>query len=474
MLFNSFEFAAFYGVVLAVFYAARTWTWRKVALVAASYAFYGSWNPVYIVLLLMTTALDYLIAHRVEAASDGQARKSWVALSIGLNLLVLGFFKYSEFLIDSINGVLTAAGLPVAPRYSASMIVPIGLSFYTFQSIAYVVDVYRREIPAARSWLDYMAFVSFFPLLAAGPIMRARELMPQFAVARPIPEIAAIGAGIYLLVLGLFQKVVMADNLAPLVNLVFATPKAFSTLDTWAAVYGFAFQIYFDFAGYSNMAMGVAALLGFNITRNFNMPYVAVGFSDFWRRWHISLSQWLRDYLYVPLGGNRFGRLLTLRNLMLTMLLGGLWHGASWTFVLWGGLHGLYLAIERLWSKRRRSDGGVDRAASGLGTLGGMVITFHLVCLGWVLFRVEGGVGNAVLMLTKMMRYDGASFSPTVIGNLPFVAIALLFLSGAWLFKAARGDWSPRPQHQAILLGLMLAALALVPGQSNAFIYFQF
>lgn len=479
VLFNSFEFAAFLAAVLALFHGVTGWPWRKAVLVAASYAFYAAWSPAYVLLLVATTALDYVFARRVEASDDSRARKAWVAASVGLNLAVLGLFKYGDFAVANLNLAIGGLGLPPLPHPTAGLMVPIGLSFYTFQSIAYVVDVYRREIAAVRSWPDYMAFVSFFPLLAAGPIMRAGELVPQLVLPRPTPSLAGIGAALWLLVLGLFQKVVLADNLAPLVNLVFKAPAAFSGPDLRAAVYAFAFQIYFDFAGYSNMAMGVAALLGFRIPRNFAMPYVAVGLSDFWRRWHISLSRWLRDYLYVPLGGNRRGSLVTLRNLMLTMLLGGLWHGAGWTFVVWGALHGLYLGAERALAAAASRFGWGQRspgpAAVFVARLVGMALTFHLVVLAWVPFRAEGGLAQALDMMRRMLSLaPGAPLSPPVAAEAPLVLAALATLAIAWLAAAARIELQPGPRVRALLAGLMLAALLLVPGNRNAFIYFQF
>jgi alginate O-acetyltransferase complex protein AlgI len=474
VLFNSFEFAAFFAAVLACYFAVRGWAWRKAILVAASYIFYGSWYPPYALLLLATSAFDYLIAARMDEATDTRLRKAWLIASVTANLAVLSFFKYGGFIVDNINLALQSVSLPaLAAQTTSGWIVPIGLSFYTFQSIAYVCDVYRRDVRAVRSWPDYLAFVSFFPLLAAGPIMRARDLVAQFEIPRPVPTLPVVGTALYLIVLGLFQKVVMADNLAPLVNFVFKTPLAFSSIDLWAAVYGFAFQIYFDFAGYSNMAMGIAALLGFTIPRNFSMPYIALGFSDFWRRWHITLSQWLRDYLYIPLGGNRYGRLLTFRNLMLTMVLGGLWHGASWTFVIWGALHGIYLSSERI-VKAVAAHFDITGADTFIGRFLSMVLTFHLVCVGWIFFRVEGGTGQAVTMLKKMALWDGAALAPAIAAQIPMVVVALAFLVSAWIVTAARGDIPLTPSRKAVLTGLMLAALTLIPGNRNAFFYFQF
>ena len=476
MLFNSISFGVFFATVFVLLRAIGDWQARKIILVLASYVFYASWHPAYCLLLLFITLLDFALSQALEAVRPAAARKLIVAASVSANLAVLGFFKYGGFLIENVNTGLNAIGAPLLPPLQYSLVIPVGLSFYTFQSMAYIVDVYRREMAAAKSLLDYLTFVSFFPTLLAGPIVRAREFLPQLKSPRALVDLPTAGSALWLVIVGLFQKVVMADNIAPLVNVVFKTPSAFSTLDLWTAVYAFAFQIYFDFAGYSSIAIGLAMLLGFELPQNFNHPYLARGFSDFWRRWHITLSRWLRDYLYISLGGNRHGRVKTARNLMLTMLLGGLWHGPSWTFVVWGALHGTYLGIERFMIGRRAATGTLSQPSPirrALGDLGAMLLTFHLVLLAWVLFRAEG-LGQALTILTSMMWPSNQEISPLLEPYTPFVLLPVAFLVVQQVCTAFRIEILFRLHHKAMLAGLMLAAVVLIPGERNAFIYFQF
>ena len=336
MLFNSFIFWAFFAVVLLVYRRLKHRGQNRLLLVA-SYVFYGYWDWRFLSLILLSTVVDYYVAIGIESSSDARRRKRLLCGSMLTNLGLLGVFKYFGFFAEEAVRVLNAVGMP-ASLPSLQVVLPVGISFYTFQTMSYTIDVYRGQTRAARNVLDFALFVCFFPQLVAGPVERSHRLMPQ--ILNPRKETPGqFSEGLYHILFGLFKKVVIADNMARLVNTVFAVPVSQLTgAECLVGVYAFAFQIYGDFSGYSSMAQGLARWMGFNLMSNFRMPYLAVSPSDFWRRWHISLSQWLRDYLYVGLGGNRLGKLMTYRNLLLTMVLGGLWHGAGWTFLVWGTL----------------------------------------------------------------------------------------------------------------------------------------
>jgi alginate O-acetyltransferase complex protein AlgI len=368
MLFNSLTFVVFFAVVLGLHSLPLPWRAKKLNLLIASYLFYAAWNPPFVLLLWLSTLVDWFVARALHREQRQIRRRGLLMLSIAVNLGILGYFKYGDFLLENWQLLMTAVGIDFRPP-PWSIVLPVGISFYTFQTMAYSLDVYLRRAEPSRSFTDFALFVTFFPQLVAGPIVRPTQLIPQFARPRRATSDQLIW-GLGLITLGLFQKVVVADGLlAPAADKVFGSPEVLLFTDAWLGTLAFSGQIFCDFAGYSTTAIGVALCLGFSLPDNFRFPYAAIGFSDFWRRWHISLSTWLRDYLYVPLGGNRKGALRTYANLMTTMLLGGLWHGASWNFVAWGGLHGLYLAAER-WLVRRRAGGG-----SGAGPV-------NRICLG--------------------------------------------------------------------------------------------
>ena len=351
MVFNSLTFAVFFACVLLLHNLPFSWTVKKVNLLIASYLFYAAWNPPFVILLWVSTVVDWWAAQGLVRAQRPVARRAWMLLSVVANLGMLGFFKYGEFLLDNFSALMSTFGIAYQPPHYA-IVLPVGISFYTFATMSYTLDVYlRRALPAQR-FLDYALFVTFFPHLVAGPIMRPTELVPQFAEPRRA-NAHQLCFGLALMTLGLFQKVVLADGfLAPIAERVYDQDVIPGALDAWAATLAFGGEIFCDFAGYSTTAIGAAMCLGFAMPDNFRFPYAAIGFSDFWRRWHITLSAWLRDYLYIPLGGSRHGEARTYFSLIATMLLGGLWHGASWTFVVWGGLHGTYLAAERTLRKR--------------------------------------------------------------------------------------------------------------------------
>lgn len=347
MLFNSLTFVVFYIVVTTFYWRLRGWELRKNLLVVASYIFYGAWNPPFAALLFSTTAMDFWLGRQIDKAQDRRSRKRWLVASVCMNLSMLGFFKYGNFLLQNFQWLLARIGIIYQPPH-LDILLPVGISFYTFHSLSYTLDIYRGVLKPTRSLRDFILAVSFFPQLVAGPIVRAGDFLPQLAHP-PRLKASQFLWGLALMTLGLFEKIVLADTLlSGSADRVFGYAGPLVALDSWAGVLAFAGQIFCDFAGYSLTAIGAALTLGFHLKDNFRFPYAAIGFSDFWRRWHISLSTFLRDYLYIPLGGNQVKPLRSAANLVIVMFLGGLWHGAAWTFVVWGLLHGSYLVIERV------------------------------------------------------------------------------------------------------------------------------
>jgi alginate O-acetyltransferase complex protein AlgI len=470
MLFNSYTFWIFFAVVLLL-YRFLPHQQQNRMLLGASWFFYGYWDWRFLILMIVSTTIDYFAAMAIER-SEGSKRKVFLAVSVCSNLTILAIFKYSGFFIRELHNVLSQFGiqdsLPIL-----RIVLPVGISFYTFQSIAYTVDVYRRQIPALRNYFDFALFVAFFPQLVAGPIQRASSLIPQLLTPR-IQRKSDFTEGLYLIVSGLFRKVIIADNLASVANAIFNTdPKGLTGAECLVGVYAFAFQIYCDFSGYSQMAQGIAKWMGFDLVTNFRMPYFAVSPSDFWKRWHISLSSWLRDYLYVPLGGNRGSAWKTYRNLMVTMLLGGLWHGANWTFLVWGAFHGLLLCTYRLARGDAASDQPLDRPFTHAAKI---VLMFHCVCFSWLLFRAES-LGQVGIMLGQMLtNFHVTSYS------LSLVAIVAFYAGPLMLFEyilERKGDllWivrSPVPAR-AIGYAYCVAMLFFFPPEiAHEFIYFQF
>jgi len=357
---------------------------KKLSILFYSYFFYGMWNPGFLALIMISTVIDYWAARGIVAYP--QRKKIFLIISLITNLGLLGFFKYFEFFINTVTYILTSIGVNWSPPM-LNILLPIGISFYTFQALSYTIDVYRDRISAERNLLDIAVFVAFFPQLVAGPIVRASHFLPQLA-KEPIIRIKNIADGILLILFGLFLKNVVAANVAPHVNNLFSNWQSNDILDNWLAGMLFGVQIYGDFNGYSLIAIGLAKILGFDVLKNFNAPYAAAGFSDFWRRWHISLSTWLRDYLYISLGGNRRGTRRTYWNLMITMLLGGLWHGASFMFIIWGGLHAVYLCAERL--LRQHIHVLIEnRIIQRLLLVLFIIITYLTVSITWIPFRSE-------------------------------------------------------------------------------------
>jgi D-alanyl-lipoteichoic acid acyltransferase DltB (MBOAT superfamily) len=383
LLFNTLDFAVFLAVVLGL-YAVLPHRAQNLMLLAASYFFYGVWDWRFAGLLLFTTTIDHWIARALDGTTEARARKRLLLASIFLNLGILGVFKYFDFFAANAERLLHGLGLEV-PELTLGVILPVGVSFYTFQELSYVVDVYRGDLKAARRFTDFALFVAFFPQLVAGPIERATRLLPQIQRPRRVTW-SGIQSGTWLILLGIFKKVFVADNLAHLVDAVYDPSARPTGLEQWLGVYAFAFQIYCDFAGYSDVARGSARLMGFELMKNFDLPYSATSLRELWRRWHISLTTWLRDYLYIPLGGNRVSKTRHYFNMLTTMILCGFWHGAAWVFVLWGVLHAVALALQHALAPalaRLSSRGPAAWAWKALGWL----LTFHLWCLFFVPFR---------------------------------------------------------------------------------------
>lgn len=471
MVFNSFAFVIFFAIVLALHSLPLNWTFRKVNLLIASYLFYAAWNPPFVILLWISTLVDWYAAQKLVHTETPIARRAWMLLSVVANLGMLAYFKYGNFLLDNFNTMMSTFGVSYHPP-AMDIVLPVGISFYTFATMSYTLDVYLRRAAPARNFLDYALFVTFFPHLVAGPIMRPTELVPQFQTARRATA-DMLRFGLALMTLGMFQKIVLADTfLAKAAELVYDGKKIPGALDAWCATLAFGGQIFCDFAGYSTTAIGAAMCLGFAMPDNFRFPYAAIGFSDFWRRWHITLSAWLRDYVYIPLGGNRHGEARTYFALMTTMLLGGLWHGASWTFVVWGGLHGFYLALERVMKK---AFNGYRPGQLVLLALG--IMTYILIHITWVFFRAHS-FGEAWLVLSGMLGQNTKST--------PILPTAQLVFVGVIVAGILAAHWSTRhrtleatvaeapPMLVAAIWGLMVFAIVIAQGTGNAFIYFQF
>ncbi|MGA7238937.1 MAG: MBOAT family protein [Bryobacteraceae bacterium] len=463
MLFNTTRFFVFLAVVLALFYALPR-RFRRYLLLAASYFFYASWNPKFIALLLTLTAIDFTAGLWLERTESPRRRRAILIGSLVANLGFLGFFKYYNFLASNLASVLGKS----PHSFWLDIVLPLGISFHTFQSISYMVDVYRRQQKAIRDPIDYALFISFFPQLVAGPIVRARNFFTDLYNWRP-PSGDDVSRGIFLLALGLTKKMAFADQFAAVANTYFGDVAAHpGRLTAWSGGFAFAMQIYFDFSGYTDMAIGMAKLFGFHFPVNFRRPYLARGIADFWRRWHISLSTWLRDYLYIPLGGNRRGRWMTYRNLLITMLLGGLWHGASWNFLIWGGYHGALLSVERATS------GSEPRPHwSPLDPLRA-IVTFALVTIGWVFFRAADLHQSATVIRQMLAGPHGKSLLLPWHVGLATVALAIALVEERW--EAVERLMTAPVWAYAAALAAMLFCLELfgVIDASIPFIYFQF
>ncbi len=468
MLFNSFTFLVFFPLVYALYLASRRQlALQNTVLLLASYVFYGWWSLKFLGLLLLTTLLDWTLGRAIGRRTDPRERRAFVAFSVCVNLGLLGFFKYHDFFADAVLQALAAVGLH-ASIPTLHVVLPVGISFYTFQSMAYVIDVSRGVIEPVQRLRDFALYVAFFPQLVAGPIERGAHMLPQLARLRVITP-GLVREGVWLVLWGFFKKLVVADNLARIADEVFLVPQTKHGLDLLLGALAFTGQIYGDFSGYSDIARGIARLLGFELMLNFRLPYLARNPRDFWSRWHISLSTWLRDYLYVSLGGNRRGQGRTLINLTATMLLGGLWHGASWTFVVWGLFHGSWLAVHRVLT------GGVDRPPrSAFVHALSIVGTFLLTAVGWVIFRAHNGA-DAAWILTHLSLTPSASSA----GHAWRLFVFWLPLMMIDAVQARSGDLMVAPKLPALPRSLVYALLfcailAFGARTGREFIYFQF
>jgi len=481
MLFNTLEFALFFLIVYGLYLSFNHKAQNRMLLVA-SYIFYGMWNWKFLFLILASTLLDYVCGMGIHKSPTHRQKKQFLVVSVIGNLTILGFFKYHNFFIDNIVLLFNQFNLPLNPQ-TLNILLPVGISFYTFQSMGYTLDIYNQKITPTKNVWDYSLYVSFFPQLVAGPIERAGHLLPQIANKRQITQ-QMFGEGMYLIFFGLFQKVFIADNLGWYVNTVYSSPPPYSGLTVLLASYAFAFQIYCDFAGYSNIARGLGRLMGFDISLNFNLPYFSTNPQEFWRRWHITLSNWLRDYLYIPLGGNKKGRWVTYRNIGITMLLGGLWHGANWNFLVWGIFHAFLLISYHL-LKPLLLNLPIPKSQLGskLWFLVRVLFFFHLVCIGWIFFRAET-VGQAVLMMKALITNPspipgwGNDFLYILFFTVPLLTYQVMksIKKDLFLFMS----WSGIRKTVFVLIAVYLCLYVLFLGQNatigggSEFIYFQF
>ncbi|MFM1872774.1 MAG: hypothetical protein RL398_2196 [Planctomycetota bacterium] len=475
MIFSEPRFLVFFLLVFGVHWALRGNGIRKLWLLGASLYFYGCWDWRFLLLIVGAASLDWFVAGRMQKAREaGTALKPWLLVSLAYNLGTLGFFKYFGFFVDSAVTFFGWLGLPMSAP-ALQIVLPVGISFFTFQTMSYTIDVYRGVLKPTTRYLDFVLYVSFFPQLVAGPIVRAIDFLPQLATQRRFADVDVHRAlGQFLS--GFIKKAVVADMIARPSDEVFAAPADFSAASIWIAVVCYSIQIYCDFSGYSDMAIGTARLLGYELRDNFRFPYLATSITDFWRRWHMSLSSWLRDYLYISLGGNRGGRWFTHRNLMLTMLLGGLWHGAGWNFVIWGAIHGMALVGHKEW---------VRRVGEGKLPIVCRLATIYLVMLAWIFFRATS-FEDAWTMAKAFVSWDAAGtktvalWAPntewTLGTRITAIVLPLLAAHALAAVGAAQAVRRMLPTWVvSLLFGAITAlALAFMPLQARPFIYFQF
>jgi alginate O-acetyltransferase complex protein AlgI len=471
MLFNSLTFLVFFVLVYTLYLSIKDKKYRVYLITIASYIFYGFWNSPFVLLLLISTVVDFNVGKRLFLTQDRNKRKFLLIASLAVNLGMLFFFKYYNLFAETGISILNLAGIDWHPPL-INVILPVGISFYTFQTLSYTIDIYYKKIEPESSIWKFAAFVSFFPQLVAGPILRAKEFLPQFNKNRTFSwEI--FYQGFFLIIFGLFKKMVIADNLAPFVERVYDNNFITSFSDAWVSTLAFTFQIYMDFSGYSDIAIGLSLLLGFYIPDNFNSPYAAISFSDFWRRWHISLSSWLRDYLYIPLGGNKKSNLRTNINLMITMLLGGLWHGAAWNFVVWGFMHGIYLFVERVLGLNK------FKTTSSIINYFRKIIVFILVMFTWVMFRAD--FARAIEIFSSMLGFqkEGAIYLLSSENVIMITSLSLIILMFQYYFANKRiidvfTKFKYRKTIYILIVSILIFFIITFKGEGGAFIYFQF
>lgn len=473
LIFSSGLFLWLFAAFLVVYtLLQRKHTGRLLFVALFSYYFYYKSSGTYFYLLALVTVWDFftvLLMHRTESKLG---RKAWVFLSISMNLGLLGYFKYTNFLGGAI------ASLMGGQFTALDIFLPVGISFFTFQSLSYTIDVYRREIPPLKNFLDYAFFVSFFPQLVAGPIVRARDFIPQIRKPLYVSQ-EMFGRGVFLILVGLFKKAIISDYISVnFVERIFDNPTLYSGVENLMGVYGYALQIYCDFSGYSDMAIGIALLLGFHFNLNFNSPYKSASVTEFWRRWHISLSSWLRDYLYISLGGNRHGKFRQYLNLFITMFLGGLWHGASWNFILWGSFHGIALALHKAWMTVTKRKKGEER--HGFRRVLGVVVTFHFVCFCWIFFR-NADINNSMDMLGQIFTTFRPQLFPQLVEGywrvfaLMVLGFLLHFAPDSWENAFCRGVIRlPFLGKAVMMVAMIYLVVQMKSSEIQPFIYFQF
>lgn len=471
MLFNSFQFALFFLGVYGI-YLILTHRYQNCLLLVASYFFYGCWDWRFLSLIIISTVVDYFCGLGIYRSSSKEKKKVLLSVSVIANLGILFTFKYLNFFADSFERLLTLFGLSMDVHF-IDVILPVGISFYTFQTMSYTIDIFLGKLKPAKNFLNFALFVAFFPQLVAGPIERARNLLPQVENKRTI-SYGMVREGLWLILLGYFKKLVIADNMIPFTRPIFENPHTVSGLEILIGIYAFAFQIYGDFSGYSDIARGLAKLMGFDLILNFKYPYFARNPRDFWSRWHISLSTWLRDYLYIPLGGNRRGRLITYRNLMITMVLGGLWHGAAWNFLAWGLFHSGILALHRLLEPHMKALELTGRYCRFLWQTSLVIAFFHVTCFGWLLFAVKA-LSDVPLLLNNLFKPFAFN------GNVALLTIIVFALPLLAVELSAEGDgksnivlhwpkWARICSYGVTFLLIFLCGAA----SKHEFIYFQF
>ena len=479
MLFNSINYLIFFLVFSILFYITKS-NIRLGVCLFGSYLFYGCWDWRFLGLILFLTLVNFYLGLRIEASLSEAKRKRYLACSIAISLGVLATFKYANFFIDTFQEFIAFAGVGWNTE-SLKIILPVGISFYTFQAMSYTIDLYRKEVQVEKSFLKFATYIAFFPQLVAGPIVRASEFLPQLRRDQQFSCKRLLEASC-IIAWGLILKVVVADSLALVVDIQFQQPLGMSSLSLLIGIFFYAFQIYGDFSGYSLMAIGFAHFLGFEFKRNFDRPYFADSFSNFWERWHISLSSWLRDYIYIPLGGNRKGARRTYVNLMLTMLLGGLWHGAAWSFVLWGAIHGAYLCLQRITGWHRHNKGSSGNweffRFLNLKYLLKVAFVFMMVCVAWVFFRAHS-FSDALTIINRILLFENFSLESVTQKFHVFKGLGLIFTLYLIEWASFRVNFWSLASKRPILIPFFLVASLLVISVfgtfgSNAFIYFQF
>ncbi|MCK8520574.1 MBOAT family protein [Aquimarina sp. D1M17] len=468
MLFNSLEFLLFFPTVFILYWILKNHKQQNIVLLISSYIFYAWWDWRFLSLILFSSFVDYVSGLKIEASNTQTGKKRWLIISLCSNLGLLAIFKYYNFFANSFADLMGTVGWQVNDL-TLNIILPVGISFYTFQTLSYTIDIYRGQFKPTKDVISFLTYISFFPQLVAGPIERASNLLPQIERKRTFKK-QWFNEGVFQILVGLFRKIVIADNLGTYVDAVYFNPEIHNSSTLVLATFFYAFQIYYDFSGYSDIAIGTAKLLGFKFHQNFNLPYFSKSITEFWRKWHMSLSFWLRDYLYISLGGNRKGIKITYRNLMLTMLLGGLWHGSSWNFVIWGGIHGLALSCEKfIFSFKKNKD---------FGFLG-YIYTFIVVLLSWVFFRAPD-LGTSATIIKKILSFD---FLMPFIGDFNNVAISVLMLLlgiGFDFYIRLKKVHLEDLGGQLSTVKLVTFATAIIMllnlfySTSNNFIYFQF